>query len=112
MLFCELRPRVTNAMGDVDAGKTRYGSAKTTLTQASNSLQGMSSVYADVNTGVNDGAAANPTNPAWLALKAEKDLALTERTVVKAKVDCLLAAFDKVAAFGAAAVLAKLNELA
>ena len=111
MLFCELRPRVTNAMADVDAAKTRYASAKTTLTQASNSLAGMVAVYADVNTEVNAGAVANPANPAWLGLKAEKDLALGERSIVKSDVDCVLAAFEKLASHGASAVLEKLNEL-
>jgi len=111
MLFCELRPRVTNAMADVDAAKTRYASAKTVLTQAKSSLDGMATVYAEVIAAVNIGAAANPTNPAWQGIKAEKDLAIAERATVLTDVDCLLAAFAKVASHGAAAVLAKLNEL-
>jgi len=111
MLFCELRPRVTNAMGDVDSGKTRYASAKTTLTQAKNSLDGMATVYAEVVAAVNAGAAANPTDAAWQTIKAEKDLAIAERATVLADVDCLLAAFAKLDSHGAAAVLAKLDEL-
>jgi len=111
MLFCELRPRVTNAMGDVDASKTRQTSAKTALTQAKNSLDGMATTYAEVIAGVNDGAAANPADPAWLNLKAEKDLAIAERATVLADVNALLLAFTKLGSHGATALVATLNEL-
>ena len=111
MLFCELRPRVDNALGDVNSGKDRYAAAKAALTQAKNALDGMGAVYSAVAAAVEAGATANPSNPAWLALRAEKDLALAERATVHADVDCLLAAFTKVTSHGAAAVLGKLNEL-
>ena len=112
MLFSELRPRVTNALGDVDGAKTRYGQAGTVLGQAENTLNGMATVYADVIAAVNAGATANPDNPAWQSLKAEKDLAIAERATVLADVEAIVLAFTKLTAHGASAVAAKLNELA
>lgn len=112
MTFSELRPRVTNALGDVDRAKTQYGSAGTMLSQSKASLDAMATTYADVITDTNAGAAASPTNTAWQNLKAEKDLAIADRATILAVVNAMLLARDKIASHGAAAVTAKLNEFA
>jgi len=112
MRFCELRPRIDNAMGDIDNAVSRYGAAKTQLTQVQSGLTGMIAVYGDVITEVDAGALANPDDAAWQSLQAEKDIAVSERAGVLNEVEAALLVFEKIESHGAAEVLAKLNELA
>lgn len=112
MLFWDLVPRVDNAGGDVRGAGERYEQAAKLLSQGSNSLAGMVTNYAEVAAAVDAGAVANPDNRAWQELKAKKDIAIADRLTVKEDIDCILAAFAKVASHGPAAVVKKLNELA
>lgn len=111
MTFCELRPRVTNALGDVDRAKTQYNQVGTMLSQSKSSLDAMATTYTDVISDTNAGAAANPANTAWQNLKAEKDLAIANRATVLADIEAAILARTKIASHGAAAVVSKLNEL-
>ena len=111
MLYSELKPRVDNALQDVASGQDRYAASQNQVSGIVSKLTAMPSTYAEVIAAVNGGATANPTDPAWTALKAAKDLAVSDRTTVLDRAEAIVMAYAAIAEHGASAVTAKLAEL-
>lgn len=111
--FPQVATGIRNAVQELaDARALMDRQAQARLTMALERTTGLATKYAAEITAVNAGATANPTNPAWQGLEAEKDLAVAARAAAQADIEAAILAFGKIGAFGGAAVTAKLNELA
>lgn len=104
MTFSELYQHVNDEIADVVKSEQIYNTSRNSATEADTLLTSIPSVYSEVNTAVNAGAAEHAQDTAWQNLKANKDQALLDREVFRAKTTALQRCFNKIEDFGAEAV--------
>lgn len=66
------------------------------LLTAQADLAAMVSAYSGFGSQLDIDAAANPSDPAWQAAKAEKDQMITDFQAEKTRIDALIVAFESV----------------
>jgi len=95
MDFTGARARLDNVAQDIERARGQHEGAVAAITAANNTLGNLPTTYSAVLAVINAGAAANPTDAAWLTAKAEKDLHVADFQALKAEVQ---AAVDALAA--------------
>lgn len=80
----------------VDTAGNRLAQARDLIAQAESELAALGSTYSGFVTELDAAAVANPSDPAWQAAKAEKDLMVSDFNSMKARATNLKTAYDSV----------------
>lgn len=72
-----------------EANRKRLEQAKILIGTADSDLGGMGSAYGAIVADIDANAAANPSDPAWIAAKAEKDLMVSDFQALKSRAAAL-----------------------
>lgn len=79
-----------------EANRKRLEQARQLIVTAESDLAAMATAYGTFVTDLDAAAAANPSDPAWQAAKAEKDLMVVDFNTIKTRATALKTAYDGV----------------
>jgi len=95
--YTSAKSALNEIAGHVTSDQKQLLRARTQITAAKVSLDGIQSKYADVITWIDDQATANPEVDLWVELKAEKDQMATDFVALKGTAQSMetdLASYD------------------
>lgn len=92
--FANAKTKIDEIASRMATNATRVKTAQTQVDAAVTDLNQMGAAYSQVVQDINAELAADPNNDAWKALKAEKDLLVSEFTTQKTSATALKTAMD------------------